>query len=138
MNHEQDGEVNAWHLLYSSCCILLNAFFAASEIALISLNDNRIAAMAEDGNKKAKLLAGACCANRAGSSRRSRSASRWPVSSRALSPRESFADDLAALAANAGVPVPREVLHTIALVVITLVLSYFTLCSGNWCRSGWR
>ena len=33
--------------------IILNAFFAASEIALISLNDNRIRLKAEEGNKKA-------------------------------------------------------------------------------------
>ena len=35
--------------------ILLNAFFAMSEIAIISLNDTKIAKMAEEGNKKAKL-----------------------------------------------------------------------------------
>ena len=36
--------------------ILLNAFFAASEIALISLNDNKISLMAEEGNKKARQI----------------------------------------------------------------------------------
>ena len=36
--------------------ILLNAFFAASEIALISLNDNKIKIMADGGDKKAKIL----------------------------------------------------------------------------------
>ena len=36
--------------------IALNAFFAASEIALISLNDNKIRLMAEEGNKKARLI----------------------------------------------------------------------------------
>ena len=36
--------------------IVLNAFFAASEIALISLNDNKIKAMADEGHKKAVLL----------------------------------------------------------------------------------
>ena len=34
--------------------ILLNAFFAMSEIAIISLNDTKIAKMAEEGNKKSK------------------------------------------------------------------------------------
>ena len=38
------------------CLIALNAFFAASEIAIISLNDNKIRKMAEEGNKKANLL----------------------------------------------------------------------------------
>jgi len=36
--------------------ILLNAFFASSEIALISLNDNKIKQMAKEGHKKAGLL----------------------------------------------------------------------------------
>ncbi|MCM3651083.1 hemolysin family protein [Metabacillus litoralis] len=35
---------------------LLNAFFAASEMALVSLNKNRIAHLAGEGNKKAILL----------------------------------------------------------------------------------
>src|SRR5665647_686242 len=36
--------------------ILMNAFFAMSEIAIITLNDNKIARMAEDGHKKAKQV----------------------------------------------------------------------------------
>ena len=36
--------------------IALNAFFAASEIALISLNENKLRYMAEEGNKKASQL----------------------------------------------------------------------------------
>ena len=35
----------------------LNAFFAASEIAFISLNDNKIEKQAKEGNKKAKYIA---------------------------------------------------------------------------------
>ncbi len=36
--------------------ILINAFFAMSEIAVISLNDNKIKKMAEEGNKKSKKI----------------------------------------------------------------------------------
>lgn len=36
--------------------ILINAFFAASEMAFISLNDSKIAGMAKEGNKKAKKI----------------------------------------------------------------------------------
>lgn len=36
--------------------ILVNAFFAMSEIAIISLNDNKLEKMAEEGNKKAKQV----------------------------------------------------------------------------------
>ena len=34
----------------------LNAFFAASEMAFISLNDNKIEKQAKEGNKKAKQI----------------------------------------------------------------------------------
>ncbi len=37
--------------------ILINAFFAASEIAFISLNDTKIEVMAKEGNKKAIAMA---------------------------------------------------------------------------------
>lgn len=36
--------------------VLVNAFFAMSEIAIISLNDNKIERMAEEGHKKAKKI----------------------------------------------------------------------------------
>ena len=36
--------------------IFVNAFFAMSEIAVISLNDNKMKKMAEEGNKKAKQI----------------------------------------------------------------------------------
>ena len=36
--------------------ILVNAFFAMSEIAIISLNDNMIDKLAEEGDKKAKQI----------------------------------------------------------------------------------
>ena len=36
--------------------ILLNSFFAASEIAFISLNDAKIDIEAKEGNKKAKKI----------------------------------------------------------------------------------
>ena len=43
-------------LLLLMLLVALNAFFAATEIALISLNDNKFRYMAEEGNKKASLL----------------------------------------------------------------------------------
>ncbi len=45
------------HLLLQLILILLNAFFAATEIAVISLNEKKLKARAEDGDKKAvKML----------------------------------------------------------------------------------
>ena len=36
---------------------LLNAFFASAEMAIVSVNRNRIKMLADDGDKKASLLA---------------------------------------------------------------------------------
>ena len=35
---------------------LINAFFAATEMAVVSVNKNRIKNLAEEGNKRAKVL----------------------------------------------------------------------------------
>jgi len=43
-------------LLLQLILILLNAFFAATEIALISINEKKVRASAEDGDKKAKKM----------------------------------------------------------------------------------
>lgn len=43
-------------LLILVILILLNAFFAATEIAFISLNDAKIEKQAKEGNKKAKQI----------------------------------------------------------------------------------
>ena len=55
------GELTYWthstSLLLQLVLILLNAFFVATEIAIISLNEKKVKARADDGNKKAiKLL----------------------------------------------------------------------------------
>ena len=41
-------------LLLQLILILLNAFFAATEIAVISLNEKKVRALADEGDKKAK------------------------------------------------------------------------------------
>mgnify|MGYP003534195078 CR=1 FL=1 len=43
-------------LLLLLVLIIVNAFFAMSEIAIISLNDNKIRMMAEEGHEKAKKI----------------------------------------------------------------------------------
>ena len=44
-------------LLFQSILILFNAIFACAEIAVISINDNKLKKMAEDGDKRAMRLA---------------------------------------------------------------------------------
>ena len=48
-----DGSIPL-QLLVIFILILLNAFFAASEIALLSVNETKMKKMAEKGNKKAR------------------------------------------------------------------------------------
>ena len=41
-------------ILLLACLILLNAFFAATEMAFVSLNDAKISVKAKEGDKKYK------------------------------------------------------------------------------------
>ena len=45
-----------YQLLLQFILILLNAFFAATEIAIISLNEKKVKARADEGDKKAKKM----------------------------------------------------------------------------------
>ncbi len=110
--------------------IMCNAFFAASEIALISLNDNKIKHMADEGNKRAKLLVKVL-------SEPSRflatiqigvTLSGFLASAFAA---ESFADRLVDLVKMTQIPVSGSVLKTVSVIVITVILSYFTLVLGE-------
>ncbi|WRS28280.1 hemolysin family protein [Oscillospiraceae bacterium MB08-C2-2] len=52
---EPDGSI--WgYILLLAVLILCNAFFAMSEIAIITLNDNKLRKTAEEGSKKAKQI----------------------------------------------------------------------------------
>lgn len=46
----------AVQLIIISCLMLINAFFAAAEIALVSVSDVRIKALADSGNRRARLV----------------------------------------------------------------------------------
>lgn len=110
--------------------IALNAFFAASEIALISLNDNKVRMKAEEGDKKAiqihnllkepsKFLA----TIQIGITLAGFLASAFAA--------DTFAGRLVELIKLTGIPIPELWLKNISVVVITLILSYFTLVLGE-------
>ena len=46
----------AVQLVFLAILILINAFFASAEMAIVSVNKNKIKILAQEGNKKAKLL----------------------------------------------------------------------------------
>lgn len=110
--------------------ILLNAFFAASEIALITLNDNKVKSMAEKGDKKSILLQNLLsepsrflATIQIGITLAGFLASAFAA--------ENFAGRLAEFLYHAGIPMQLGILRTVSLVLITLILSYFTLVLGE-------
>jgi len=110
--------------------IFINAFFAASEIALITLNDNKLRMMAEEGDKKAGLLAKLLCEPgrflatiQVGVTLAGFLASAFAA--------KSFVDPIVSFLLSIGLPVPEDWLEGISLISITLLLSYFSLVLGE-------
>lgn len=117
-------------LLLIIVLILLNAFFAAAEIAFISLNDAKIEKQAKEGNKKAKKIndmldkpskflatiqIGITLAGFLSSAYAS----------------ETFASELAPMLNKLIPSLSIAIWHNISIVVITIILSYFTLIFGE-------
>ncbi len=110
--------------------VFLNAFFSGAEIALISLNDKLIKKQAEEGNKKAKQLynflsepSRFLATIQIGITFAGFLASAFAA--------ESFVDDLVSLAARLDLPLGDGLIRTISLILITIILSYFTLVFGE-------
>ncbi len=111
--------------------IALNAVFAAAEIAIISMNDAKLAALAAKGNKKAVRLA-----------RLTSTPAKFLATIQVAITLSGFlgsafaADNFATLLVDGlmGLGVPesaRGILNSVSVVVITLILSYFTLVFGE-------
>ncbi|MBQ1230179.1 MAG: HlyC/CorC family transporter [Clostridia bacterium] len=121
-----------FQLLLQLVLILLNAFFAATEIAVISLNEKKLKSNAEDGDKKAKKMlkiiedptrflstiqVGITLAGFLGSAFAA----------------DSFSDGLTRFFLDIFNIAPRyyETVDTVSVILITLILSYFTLVLGE-------
>ncbi len=109
--------------------ILLNAFFAATEIAFISINDAKIEKQAKEGNKKAKQI-----------KKMLKEPSRFLATiqigitlagflSSAFAA-ESFSDELAPILQNL-IPLGLSTWKSISIIIITMILSYFSLVFGE-------
>lgn len=110
--------------------ILLNAYFAASEIAFISLNDAKIEKQAKEGNKKAKQI-----------EKMLKEPSKFLATiqigitlagflSSAFAS-DTFADKLAPIL-NSYIPaVSLGIWKSVSIIVITIILSFFTLVFGE-------
>ena len=111
--------------------IFINAFFAAAEIAIISLSEAKLKKQAEDGDKKAvKLLKLVQAPDRLLSAIQIAITLAGFLSSAFAA--DSFSDPLVHwLIEDVGCTIPRSALNTIVVVVITIILSYFSLVLGE-------
>lgn len=118
-------------LLLQVVLILLNAFFAASEIAVISLNENIVRKQAEEGDKKAEKMlrmvsepTGFLSTIQVGITLAGFLGSAFAA--------DNFSSVIVDWLIGLGVTaIPADVLDTLAVIVITLILSYFTLICGE-------
>lgn len=119
-------------LLLQIILILLNAFFAASEIAVISLNENIVRKQAEEGDKKAlKMLR--MISDQTGFL----STIQVGITLAGFLGSAFAAENFSSVIVNWLVSIchvtaiPIDVLDTLAVILITLILSYFTLICGE-------
>lgn len=117
-------------ILLQVILIALNAVFACAEIAVISMNDAKLAKMATDGDKRAIRLVRLTSqpARFLATIQVAITLSGFLGSAFAA---ENFSGGLVEWLIGLGVTIPRSTLEAIAVVVITIVLSYFTLIFGE-------
>lgn len=111
--------------------ILVNAFFAMSEIAIISLNDSKMEKMAESGHKKAKQIM-----RLTENSSSFLSTIQIGVTLAGFLTSASASQVFAQRLTDAVSPVlpdsiPVSLVHSISVVLITLIMSYFSLVFGE-------
>ncbi len=110
--------------------ILVNAYFAAAEIAYISLNDAKIDLMAKEGNKKAKKIkkmlenpSGFLATIQIGITLAGFLSSAFAA--------DNFASELAPILYDLVPALSLATWNNISIIVITIILSYFTLIFGE-------
>ncbi len=117
-------------VLFQILLIALNAIFASAEIAVLSINETKLERMAEQGNSKAKRLF-----------KLTREPAKFLATIQvaitlsgflgSAFAADNFSEPLVNWVLSLGVPIPKATLDAIAVIVITLILSYFTLIFGE-------
>lgn len=105
---------------------LLNAFFASAEMAIVSVNRNRIKMLADDGNKKASLLVDLLEEPNKFLSTIQVGITLAGFFSSA-SAATGISEVIGASLSQLGIPYAQS----ISIIVITIILSYFTLVFGE-------
>ena len=117
-------------LLIQAILIALNAFFAAMEIAVISLNTTKLKRLVEEGDEKAgKLLSMA--ENPAGFLSTIQVGISLSGFLGAAFAADSLSEPLTLWLLEMGVKLPEALLNNIAVIIITLILTFVTIVFGE-------
>lgn len=110
--------------------IALNAVFACAEIAVISMNDAKLSKLASEGDKRAERLVKLTSqpARFLATIQVAITLSGFLASAFAA---ENFSGVLVDWVIGLGVKAPADLLDSIAVILITVILSYFTLVFGE-------
>ena len=119
-----------WQLALQAILIAINAFFASAEIAIVSINDAKLEKMAEEGDKRAKKLLKL-------TEQPTKFLSTIQVAITLAGflgsafAAENFSDILVEWVVGMGVNIPVKTLDSIAVILITLILSFLTIVLGE-------
>ena len=119
-----------WKIVLLFCLILVNAFFAMSEIAIISLNDVKLQKMAEEGNKKAKKVL-ALVENPSNFLSTIQIGVTLAGFLTSASAAENFSEPLANIISGWLPNVPASLISGVSLVLVTIIISFFSLVLGE-------
>ena len=119
-----------WQLLIQALLIALNAVFACAEIAVISINDAKLTFLKEQGDKRALRLSKLTDqpARFLATIQVAITLSGFLGSAFAA---DSFASLLTEWLVGMNVPISASTLNTISVILITIILSYFSLVFGE-------
>lgn len=119
-----------WQILLQVVLIFLNAVFASAEIAVLSFNPNKMTQMASKGNKRAKKLLKLTDppAKFLATIQVAITLSGFLGSAFAA---DNFSEKLVTWVMKFNLPISEKALDTIAVILITVILSYFTLVFGE-------
>lgn len=119
-----------WQIILQILLIALNAIFACAEIAVISVNESKLNKLASEKNRGAQRLIKL-------TSQPARFLSTIQVAITlsgflgSAFAADNFSEILVRAVLKTGLPVSESVLNSVSVIVITLILSYFTIIFGE-------
>lgn len=125
-----DPSTIVFALLLQLVLILLNGIFSAAEIAVISVNSAKMKRLADDGDKRAKRILKLTEIPSKFLSTIQVSITLAGFAGSAFAA-DSFAGPLANALYNAGLAINIDVLQNICVILITIVLSFFSIVFGE-------